>query len=306
MKKVLVTGGCGFIGSHIAEKLARDGHTVAVADNMIAGRPENVAGLDVSIYRCDILDESFQHAVDHFRPDCIVHEAAQTSVFKSTEDQEYDEAVNIQGTIHVIKAAHAYGVRKIVYAGSAAIYGEPVYLPIDEKHPIDPGSAYGISKYAAELYVRKIASEQYGIDYTILRYSNVYGPRQSHIGEGGVVAQFAEAFRTGRPLVVHGDGKQTRDFVFVKDVAEANSLALFAGSGEVLHVSTNTQTSINDLIRLMSELMGVQPAVRYAARRPNDIRDSALSNLRAAEKLGWRPGTLLREGLKRTLASLSM
>ncbi|RAV22070.1 NAD-dependent epimerase/dehydratase family protein [Paenibacillus contaminans] len=301
MSKVLVTGGCGFVGSHIAERLVRDGFEVAVADNLSTGRLDNIAGLNVRLYRCDILDPAFQQAVDDFLPDYIVHEAAQASVFKSTENMTHDEAVNIQGTIRVIEAAKRCGAKKIVYAGSAAIYGDPAYLPVDEKHPVGPNSPYGISKYVAEMYLR-LAAAQFGIAYTVLRYSNVYGPRQNHIGEGGVVAKFTEAFRTGSTLTIHGDGEQTRDFVYAGDVAEANAIALNAGSGEAFHVSTGTKISVNTLLTEMSELIGVKPDVRYEPPRPGDIRHSVLSNERTVQKLGWMPQVTLREGLKRTIS----
>ncbi|WP_409341793.1 NAD-dependent epimerase/dehydratase family protein [Paenibacillus sp. MBLB4367] len=300
MSKVLVTGGCGFIGSHIADRLLRKGHEVAIADNLSTGSLDNVKGMDVNIYHCDLLSDAFGRAVEHFRPDCIVHQAAQASVFKSTENMALDEAVNIQGTIKVIEAAKDYGVRKIVYAASAAIYGDPDYLPIDEGHQIGPNSPYGISKYVAEMYLR-LAGSMFGLDYTMLRYSNVYGPRQNVIGEGGAVAKFTQALRTGSPIIVHGDGEQSRDFVYVGDVAEANAIALTEGSRETVHISTGVQTSINRLIEIMLLCSGRKRTVLHQEPRPGDIRHSVLSNAKAAEKLGWTPAVTLEEGVRRTL-----
>ncbi|WP_042381332.1 SDR family NAD(P)-dependent oxidoreductase, partial [Geobacillus kaustophilus] len=250
MEKVFVTGGAGFIGSHIVDKLLEEGYEVAVFDNLSTGKLENLRDKTYTFYEGDITNkEQLYGAVADFQPHYIIHQAAQVSVTKSVENMEEDARINIMGSINVINAAKDYRVKKIVYASSAAVYGEPQYLPIDENHPINPQSPYGISKFAVELYL-KVAHELYGIDYTILRYANVYGPRQDAKGEGGVVAIFTEKMANGDAPIIFGDGKQTRDFIYVTDVAEANVLAINRGDNKIINISNNSMTDINYLFNL--------------------------------------------------------
>ncbi|RAK20400.1 UDP-glucose 4-epimerase [Anoxybacillus vitaminiphilus] len=297
MEKVLVTGGAGFIGSHIVDKLLEEGYEVAVFDNLSTGKLENLREKTYTFYEGDISNkEQVYAAIADFQPHYIIHQAAQVSVAKSVENMEKDARINIMGSINVINAAKDYGVKKIVYASSAAVYGEPQYLPIDENHPINPKSPYGISKFTVELYL-KATHELYGIDYTILRYANVYGPRQDAKGEGGVVAIFAEKIANGETPTIFGDGKQTRDFVYVTDVAAANVLAIQGGRNKIFNISTNTMTNINYLFNLINSTFHKEMAPIYEEGRKGDIKSSVLNNISSKEALNWEPQVSIEEGI---------
>ncbi|HEX3033100.1 MAG TPA: NAD-dependent epimerase/dehydratase family protein, partial [Bacillota bacterium] len=202
--KVLVTGGAGFIGSHIADKLVEKGHEVVVVDNLSTGSRDNVNAM-CTFYELDITDARLEQIFCREKPQIVIHHAAQIEVPKSLAAPALDANVNILGTINILECCRRYGVTKLVYASSAAVYGTPAYLPIDEKHPISPLSNYGVSKYAAELYI-KCYAQLYGVDYTVLRYANVYGPRQSHSGEGGVISIFASGLLAGKAPLIQGNG----------------------------------------------------------------------------------------------------
>lgn len=297
--KVLVTGGAGFIGSHIVDHLIAAGASVAVVDNLSTGREANL-NPQARFYNVDLTDPALREILTRERPEAVVHEAAQASVGVSVARPEADAETNIQGTLNLLEAARLVGVRKVVYASSAAVYGEPAYLPVDEVHPVAPLSPYGVSKYTPELYLAAYR-QLYGLDYVALRYANVYGPRQDALGEGGVIAIFAERLSRGEHLEVFGDGAQTRDFIHVEDVARANLKALESGSALICNVSTGEPTSINDLVRLLAAVTGGDPAVSYQPAREGDIRHSRLDNLRARRYLDWTPIRELREGLEETL-----
>lgn len=297
MEKVLVTGGAGFIGSHIVDKLLEEGYEVAVFDNLSTGKLENLRDKTYTFYEGDITNKKKVYAaVADFQPHYIIHQAAQVSVAKSVENMEEDARINIMGSINVINAAKDYAVKKIVYASSAAVYGEPQYLPIDENHPINPQSPYGISKFTVELYL-KVANELYGIDYTILRYANVYGPRQDAKGEGGVVAIFAEKIANGETPTIFGDGEQTRDFIYVTDVAAANVLAIKEGRNKILNISTNTITNINYLSNLINSTFHKEITPIYGEERKGDIKSSVLNNKSSKEALNWEPRISIEEGI---------
>ncbi len=300
MSKVLVTGGCGFIGSHIVEKLLDMKYEVIVVDNLKTGKIENIDENKVEFYNCDIRSEVFERIVSKTKPEFIIHQAAQVSVTASIKNIVYDTDVNIMGSINVINVAKNNGVKKIVFASSAAVYGEPQYLPIDEIHPIIPLSPYGLSKYTIENYL-KLAKECYGIDYTILRYSNVYGPRQDTKGEGGVVAIFTEQLAKNEECSIYGDGMQTRDFVFVKDVADANVKALENGDNSTLNISTSQRISINDLYSLIKEQHCRSISPSYIDGRLGDIKHSILSNKQARSELSWDVSYTLDQGIKETV-----
>lgn len=264
--RVLVTGGAGFIGSHIVELLLQHGHEVAVVDNLSTGVESNLLS-GVRLYRVDITSCEIGEVFAEERPEVVVHQAAQIDVRRSVEDPIFDANVNILGSINLLEHARRAGVRKVVYASSAAVYGNPLTVPVEEDHPILATSPYGASKYTVEKYLH-LYRELYGLDYTVLRYANVYGPRQDPLGEGGVVAIFTHRLAQGLPVTVFGDGEQTRDYVYVGDVALANLMALTAGGGQVINVSCGQEVSVNELLRVMQEVTGLEAEVIRAPERP--------------------------------------
>lgn len=296
--KVLVTGGAGFIGSHIVDKLLDRGDQVVVVDNLSTGHEEYLRS-EVRFYRLDIQEEKLMDVIRDERPDAVIHQAAQSAVPGSIEDPVRDARINIMGTLRVLEGCRRYGVEKVVYASSAAVYGNPEYLPIDEKHPVMPLSPYGVSKYAPEHYLH-VYHQLYGLKYTVFRYANVYGIRQVPRGEGAVISIFIDKLIKGENLTVFGDGEQTRDYIYVEDIAEANLAALEKGDGEILNIGTGTSTSLNELIRILEKVTGqsIQPV--HEPERPGDIKYSYFDNRLAMEKLDWAPKTDLETGLKRT------
>ncbi|SDF79661.1 UDP-glucose 4-epimerase [Thermoanaerobacter thermohydrosulfuricus] len=230
----------------------------------------------------------------------MIHQAAQIDVQKSIDNPVFDAKVNIQGTVNLLECCRKSGVKKIVYASSAAVYGDPEYLPIDEKHKVNPISYYGISKHTPEYYF-EIYRQLYGLKYTILRHANGYGIRQDPKGEGGVISIFIDKMLKGERPVIFGDGNQTRDFVYVKDVAKANLLALEKGDNEIINISTNKPTTINELVDIVNKIMGTSLKPVYAEPRKGDIVHSYLDNKKALEVLEWKPEYNLEEGLKETI-----
>lgn len=297
--KVLVTGGAGFIGSHIVDKLVSMGYKVVVVDNLSTGKMENV-NPDSVFYCLNISSSSLHKIFAEEKPQFVIHAAAQVSVPNSFKDPILDCTTNVIGTLNVLECCRKYHVKKIVYSSSAAVYGEPQYLPIDENHNVCPQSNYGVSKYTAENYI-KVYNHLYGINYTILRYSNVYGPRQESKSEGGVIAVFLERIFNNKPPIIFGTGNQIRDFIFVDDVAEANVLALKKGDNEVLNISTTKSTSINGLIETIGTITGVNIITSYSRSSPGDIYISILDNSKSKEILEWTPSYSLTDGLQQTL-----
>ncbi|MFZ5596397.1 MAG: NAD-dependent epimerase/dehydratase family protein [Bacillota bacterium] len=294
--RVLVTGGAGFIGSHTVDVLVEAGFRVAVLDNLSSGSMENIKH-PVNFYHGDITDRTFvSHCMKRENPEVVFHLAAQASVPVSLQDPAADARVNIVGTLILLEAARAENVRKVVFASSAAVYGFPEYLPVDELHQIRPVSGYGLSKYAAERYL-ELYKTLYGLDYTVLRYANVYGPRQNAGGEGGVVAIFTDRIARGEEPVIYGDGEQTRDFVHVLDVARANVSAVHRGGGMTLNIGTGRPVTVNRLFEIVSGAAAYTRSPRYGQTRPGDIRDSSLDSRRAGEYLGWVPGIELEQGI---------
>jgi UDP-glucose 4-epimerase len=293
--KVLVTGGAGFIGSHISELLLARGDQVAVVDNLRTGKLANLPS-GVTFYHEDITQPLLASIFRREKPQVVIHQAAQVSVPKSVADPKVDTKINIAGTINVLEAAKKCGVRKIVFASSAAVYGEPQYLPLDEEHPVSVQSPYGLAKHTVERYLALYRS-LYGLEYTVLRYANVYGPRQDGQGEGGVVAIFAHCLSRGLVPTIFGSGEQTRDFVFVKDVAAANIAATTHADGQVLNISTNHAISVNQLYEKMARIWGVDTPANRGPDRAGDIEHSTLNNTKACRELAWAPKWSLDKGL---------
>jgi len=296
--KILVTGGAGFIGSHIVDLLVEQGHEVVVIDNLSTGKEENV-NKNVKFYRMNILDEQLPQIFLNERPEIVIHQAAQTQVPRSIKEPILDAETNITGTIHLLEACRLSGVRKIVFASTAAVYGNPSYLPIDEQHPIHPLSGYGIGKYAAEQYL-EVYHQLYGLKYTVLRYANVYGERQDAKGEGGVIAIFIDRIVQGEPITIFGDGEQTRDYIYVEDIARANIAAIDRGDQEVFNIGTGVSTSVNELVNLLQQISGKPVKKEYKAERFGDIKDSSFNNQKAKALLSWEPKTDLLAGLRKT------
>ncbi len=297
---VLVTGGAGFIGSHIVDALAAGGAKVAVLDNLTTGRMENIKQA-VNFYHGDLLDRDFVfRCVQRERPGVIIHQAAQANAPRSLEDPAGDAGVNIVGSVNLFEAARSAGVGKVVYASSAAVYGNPRRLPVDHLHPADPLSFYGLSKYTVERYLA-LYGDLYGLDYTVLRYANVYGPRQDARGEGGVVAVFIDRLLRGEQPVIYGDGNQTRDFIHVSDVARANLCAIRRGSRMTFNIGTGRPTTVNRLFEIIKEAAGYDGEPLYLPPRSGDVRHSWLADARAEEVLGWAAGLDLDRGIKQTL-----
>ena len=301
--RIIVTGGAGFIGSHVAGAYLAAGHEVVVVDSLWAqggGRREYVPER-ASFVHLDIRDEGIGRLFGEFKADLVSHHAAQHSVAISSRDPQYDASVNVLGLLNVLDAAVRTGVRKVVFASSGATYGEPKRLPITETTPQEPTSPYGITKMAAEQYLRFYRAE-HGLDFTALRYGNVYGPRQDPSGEAGVIAIFIARFLAGQAVRIDSDGEQTRDYVYVGDVADANVRALERGGGGAFVIGTNQRTSVNALYRELAAIMGSAAPIERGPKRPGDVRDAQFDPALAARELDWNPRTTLREGMEQTVA----
>ena len=306
---VLVTGGAGFLGSHVVDRLVRAGRQVVVLDDFSTGSRENLeearrSGGSLLVEQVDIRTGDLDGLLAGHRPRTVIHLAAQMSVAVSVADPVADAMTNVVGTVRLLEAARRHGVSRVVFASSGgAIYGEvpPAQLPVTEDHDGPGLSPYGAAKRAAEEYLRTFAS-LYGLAWTVLAPSNVYGPRQNPHAEGGAVARFIRRMQDGQPCLVNGDGRQTRDFVHVQDVAEAFVLAIDAGAGERLNVGTGQGTTILELLEGLAEVTGRRPVLHHGPARPGDVRHSVVSPRRAQARLGWTPRIPLREGLRDTVA----
>jgi UDP-glucose 4-epimerase len=302
--RVLVTGGAGFIGSHVVDAYLAAGLDVAVVDNLTTGFRANLDPA-ARLYEVDIRDGAeLDRVIGAERPEIVSHHAAQASVRLSMDDPPRDAAINVLGSLNVLEACRRHGVRKMIYAatGGAAV-GEPKYLPVDEDHPVEPLSPYGADKHAVEHYCA-IYQQSFGLETTILRYANIYGPRQDPRGEAGVVAIFTGLMLNGGRPTINGTGEQERDYTYVGDVARANVLALSRGGGGMFNIGTGVSASVNQLFQHLAELTGFAEQPIYAPGLPGEVFKIYVTYDRARQVLGWEPTVALSEGLRRTVESV--
>lgn len=298
--KILVTGGAGFIGSHVVDFYIREGHQVAVVDNLHTGKRENL-NPQAAFYHVDIRSPQLEEVFERERPDVISHQAALANVRESMEKPQLYAEVNILGSLNLLELARKYGVRKIIYASTGgAVYGEPEYLPVDESHPIHPLDPYGASKHAVEHYLH-LYYLNYGIEYTSLRYPNVYGPRQDPFGEAGVIAIFTGQMLRDEQAIINGSGEQERDFVYVEDVAWANVLALEKGNGGTYNLGWGKGVSVNEIFARLKELTGYKREAVHGPPKKGEVFKIYLKADKAKRELGWEPKVALEEGLRATV-----
>jgi len=301
--KTLVTGGAGFIGSHTVDALVATGqHQVSIIDNLSAGKRHHVNPA-ASFHEIDLRDaDAVRRVIEAETPEVIVHLAAQMDVRRSVADPSYDAQVNVVGFLNLMESARHHGLRRVIFSSTGgAIYGEQETFPAPEDHPLHPVSPYGVAKLATEAYLF-FYKVQYGIDYTALRYGNVYGPRQDPHGEAGVVAIFCGRMLEGKPCTIYGDGKQTRDYVFVGDVARANITAANSNVSGAINIGTGVETNVNELYHTLGTVADVTRAPEYAPARPGEQSRSVISPARARELLNWRPQVELANGLDQTFS----
>ncbi len=299
--RIIVTGGAGFIGSHIVDAYLAAGHDVAVIDNLWehgGGRRQNVSHR-ATFVPMDIREESITRIFTDFKPEIVCHHAAQHSVVMSSRDPQFDAQVNVVGLLNVLDNCVKAGVRKVIFASSGATFGDPEHLPMDEQTPQRPTSPYGITKMVAEHYLRFYKNE-HNLDFTALRYGNVFGPRQDPNGEAGVISIFVGKFLAGQSVRIDWDGEQTRDYVYVKDVAALNLLALERGSGSFFVIGTGKKTSVNEIYEALCTITGTRPPVEHAPKRLGDSREAQFDCTLAMRELGWTPKVDLLEGMSET------
>lgn len=296
--RITVTGGAGFIGSHLVDRLIEDGHTVQVIDNLYTGNKEFVHS-KAQFVELDIRDPKLYSVLEEFRPDYIFHEAAQTEVSTSMSDPMLDCDINLMGLINLLNAAVKVDVKKFLMPSSAAVYGNLDTLPLNEEMIGNPSSFYGLTKLTTEHYLR-IYHEAFGLPYICYRYSNVFGPRQGNGGEGGVISIFAKAIVQGSPIIIYGDGKQTRDFIYVDDVVEANILGMQHQVTGIYNVSTGISSSVNLLVDEFRNISGKDIEVVYDKPRLGDIRDSVLATDKSEKELLFTAKYNLHDGLIKT------
>jgi UDP-glucose 4-epimerase len=308
---VLVTGGAGFIGSQLAERLLAEGHRVVSVDDLSTGRIANLVeargyGKEFSFFNMDVRADGLPSLFERHRPEVVFHLAAQPAVDRSLEDPVHDASVNIMGLLNVLEASVHIGSRKVIYAASGGtVYGEPRRLPTKEtaapgSRPLSP---FGVSKKVALDYLAYFQRYR-GLDHTALALANVYGPRQDPATDGGVIATFAAKMLTGEAPTIHGDGNQTRDFVFIDDTVHAFVQAIDRGSGKLVNVGTGLETSVNHVYRLLADLTGFAGEPEHASQRPAELRRMALDISAAPSAIAWKPWTHLEDGLAETVAYL--
>ena len=299
--RILVTGGAGFIGSHLVDAYLERGDEVAIIDNLATGLKKNVNS-KAKFYEVDITDkQATKNAVLDFKPEVINHHAAHLSIRESVEDPRFNATVNILGFLNVMESARTNGLKKIIVASSGgAVYGDASIIPTPESYPNHPVSPYGVTKLAAEHYLHYYKS-QYNIDWVAMRYSNVYGPRQNPKGETGVIATFLEQMVTDKQPIIFGDGEQTRDYVFISDVINANLLALEKGGGPY-NIGTGLETSVIEVFNLLQNKLKTNFQKQHGLARPGETKRSALDISAAKTGLLWEPGVKLEEGIEQTIS----
>lgn len=301
--RILVTGGAGFIGSHIVDRYVAAGHEVSVIDNFWeegGGKKTNL-NPNARFYKADITDDArVQSIFDEVKPEIVSHQAAQHSVSISTKNPQLDARVNVLGMLNVLTNCTRVGTRKIIFASSGATYGTPASLPITEETPQRPESPYGITKMVTEHYLR-YWQDAYQLNYTALRYGNVYGPRQDPNGEAGVIAIFAKHFLKHEPVRIDWDGEQQKDYVFVEDVARANLLAIDRGDNDIFCIATGKGISVNEIYRALAKITSYEPEIVRAPKRPGDIYLAYFDCSKAAQILGWKPGLSTEQGIEKTV-----
>jgi UDP-glucose 4-epimerase len=302
--KILVTGGAGFIASHITDAFIKEGHDVFVLDNLSTGFRENINPKAVFI-EADIRDTELIKIFEKEKFDVVNHHAAQMDVRRSVADPNFDAEVNILGTLNLLQCCVKTGVKKFMFASTGgAVYGEQKYFPADEQHPTDPLSPYGISKLSVEKYIY-FYNVQYGLNYTILRYANIYGPRQNPFGEAGVVAIFSTRFLKGEQPVINGTGEQTRDYVYVGDVVKANLLALSYQKNDIFNVGTGKETNVKEIFNEINSIVGKGQSEKFGPAAAGEQMRSVITSDKFEKTFGWKPSTPLNQGLRETVAFFS-
>jgi len=297
--KILVTGGAGFCGSHLVDRLLEAGYEVSVIDNLSSGKPENL-NPEATFHHLDIRSPEVLRVLTEEKPDYVAHLAAQISVQVSLRNPMQDASTNVLGSINLLEACTKVGIKKLVYTSTGgAIYGEPTYLPCDEGHPVQPLCQYGASKHAIEHYLY-LYQKLHGLNYTVLRFPNIYGPRQDPFGEAGVVAIFTQRMLAGRETIINGDGEQERDFLYVGDAADASLLALEKGDGGTFNLGWGRGVSINQVFGLLSKMTEYSGDAAHGPAVP-EVRKICLDSSKARQTLGWEPRVSLEEGLRNTV-----
>jgi UDP-glucose 4-epimerase len=298
--KVLCTGGAGFIGSHVVDQYLAHGYQVAVVDNLSTGRPSNL-NPRAKFYKIDIRSPFLAEMFEKESPDIVNHHAAQMNVRRSVAEPLLDADINVLGSLNLIECARHYRVKRFIYSSTGgAVYGEPVYLPCDEDHPVNPICQYGVSKHTVEHYLY-LYHVNYGLDYTVLRYPNVYGPRQDPRGEAGVVAIFTGEMIPGREVVINGDGEQQRDFVYVGDCAKANVQAVERSSNGIYNLGSGRGTSVNQIFAALRAITSYRHEPKHAPEKVGETSRIYLDASKAEREWGWVPTVSLQDGLERTV-----
>ena len=298
--KILVTGGAGFIASHIADKFIEEGHEVVILDDLSTGFEKNI-NPKAKFVKLNIQDEKISELFEEEKFDVVNHHAAQMDVRRSVVDPAFDANTNILGTINLLQNSLKHGVNKFMFASTGgAVYGEQKYFPADENHPTIPVSPYGISKLSVEKYLYFYFKE-HNLNYTILRYANIYGPRQNPFGEAGVVAIFSTKLLKGEQPIINGTGEQTRDYVFVKDVVKANILTLADEESDIYNVGTGIETNVNELCNMLNEIVGKGQEEKHGPAAAGEQMRSVITSQKLFDKFNWKPSTKLNDGLKETV-----
>jgi UDP-glucose 4-epimerase len=299
--RVLVTGGAGFIGSHVSDRLLSLGHSVTIVDSLATGKVQNLPA-GAAFRQVDIRDEALGDVFADAKPEVIFHLAAHIDVTRSVREPGYDASINILGSLNLLECCRIHGTRKVVYSGTGgALFGEPSYLPVDEGHPVNPISPYGISKHTVEHYLFAYR-ENHGLEYTVLRYPNVYGPRQDPHGEAGVVAIFALQMLGGGQPVIFGDGTKTRDYCYVSDIIDANMIALNSPVSGVYNLGRGIEVSDLEIFEAVREAVGSRISPAFAPVRPGEVEHIALDASKAERELGWQWKVDLNEGVAAAVA----